>query len=141
LRLTLQAIRAPPRRTTPMGFPSFPSARCNDLSQRTRGCMKRRKEEEQTTRRGALLIYMRIHPYSYATHTSLPRNSHATHTQLTRNSHVIHTPLPRNSHVTFPFQPAQCRCRIPSRALLSCNAVVGLAGCCAVTRAVGQRAE
>ena len=33
LRLTLQAICAPPRRTTPMGFPSFLSA---ERSKRTK---------------------------------------------------------------------------------------------------------
>jgi hypothetical protein len=46
LRLTLQAIRAPPRRTTPMGFPSLLSAKRNN---RTKEIVQQRRKQVFTT--------------------------------------------------------------------------------------------
>lgn len=86
--------------------------------------------------------YIHVYPHLY----SYPRNSHVVPTKLTHNPHMQ---LTHNSHITYTsasrsnpcntvagYGATECRCWMPILAILSCNAVVGLAGCRAVTALV-----
>jgi len=88
-----------------------------------------------------------IHVYPHL--CSYPRNSHVVPTQLTHNPHMQ---LTGNLHITYTlpscsnpcnavtgYGATQCHCWMPNLALLSCNTVVGLAGCRAVTALVQLR--
>lgn len=73
-----------------------------DTQQDNKRLLDRGKEEEQTTRRRALNIYICIYPctHTHVTHPSLPCNSNTTHTQLTCHSHVTSVQLTGNTHIT-----------------------------------------